>query len=247
LLLEYIDEVYKSVEKIKATQIKNIQEAATLIANSLLKEEDSVFHVFGCGHSHMAAEELFYRAGGLACVNPILPSELMLHEGALKSSYYERNEDIIKLIFDRYDLRQGECIIIVSHSGRNGAPIEAAIEAKRRGLKVVAITSKEYKQKTFSRHSSGKFLEDITDIVIDNCGHYGDAVLKIKKDTLEISFSPLSTVLNTIILNMIEAEIVSIMIKKNLVPPVFLSGNIEGAEEHNLKLIEKYKKRVKHL
>ncbi|MEW9083016.1 SIS domain-containing protein [Caldanaerobacter subterraneus] len=242
----YIEEIYKRIEKIKSTQLEKIKQAAHLITESLISE-DSVFHVFGCGHSHMAAEELFYRAGGLACVNAILPSELMLHEGALKSSYYERNEEIIKLIFDRYELRKGECIIIVSHSGRNGAPVEAAIDAKRRGLHVVALTSTEYKQKTFSRHSSGKFLEDVADIVIDNCGPYGDAVLTVEKEDIKISFSPLSTVLNTVILNMLEAEIITNMLEKNMSPPVFLSGNIEGAEEYNLKLIEKYRKRLRHL
>jgi len=246
LLYSYLDEVTKRIEKIRTTQVENIKKAAELIADSL-KKEDSVFHVFGCGHSHMAAEELFYRAGGLACVNPILSAELMLHEGALKSSHYERKEDIISLIFDRYDMREGECIIIVSHSGRNGAPVEAAYEAKRRGLKVIAVTSREYKGKTSSRHSSGNFLEDVADVVIDNCGNYADASLKIEKEGFNTSFAPLSTVLNTVILNMLVAEIISIMLEKGKVPPVFISGNVDDAEEHNLKLVERYRKRVKHL
>lgn len=246
MLMAYIEEVEKAVEKIRTTQVENIKKAAELIFESLTEKGDSVFHVFGCGHSHMAAEELFYRAGGLACVNPILPAELMLHEGALKSSYYEKNEEIIKMIFDRYDLRQGECIVVVSHSGRNGAPVEAAIEAKKRGLKVIAVTCREYKEKTFSRHSSGKFLQDVADVVIDNCGRYKDAALTLEKEGLEVPFAPLSTVLNTVILNMLTAEVVNLMVKNNVKPPVFLSGNIEGSMENNLKLIEKYKHRVRH-
>ena len=246
-MINYLKEVEAALDRIKATQIENIKKAAELIFESLKNKEDSVFHVFGCGHSHMAAEELFYRAGGLACVNPVLPAELMLHEGGLKSSFYEKKEEPIKFILDRYDLREGECLVIVSHSGRNGAPVEAAFEAKRRGLKVIAVTCREYKEKTTSKHSSGKFLQDVVDVVIDNCGNYGDAVLFAEKEGLDIPFAPLSTVLNTVILNMLIAELVELMLKNNITPPVFLSGNIDGATDYNLELIKKYRHRVRHL
>lgn len=241
---KYLFKIEQSLKYIINTQKSSIIEAADMIANSIIYRENAVIHVFGCGHSHIIAEELFYRAGGLACINPILSSEIMLHEGALKSSEMEKLNGLGSIILNRYDIKSGECIIIASHSGRNSVPIDVAIEAKNKGLNVIAITCIEYTQKVGSRHPSGKFLVDFADVVIDNGGMYGDASLNVNLGENQISFAPLSTILNVAIVNMIMIEVIDKIIKEGIVPPIFLSGNIDGSVENNLKLIKKYKSRI---
>ena len=123
----------------------------------------------------MLAEEPFYRAGGLACVYPILETDLMLHEGASKSSGYERLEGLGNLVVSNANLGKGDVLFVASNSGRNCAVIDAAVEAKKRGAITVAITSINHTTQVASRHSSGLNLYQVCDHVLDNGGELGDA------------------------------------------------------------------------
>ncbi|SMB97428.1 Uncharacterized protein, contains SIS (Sugar ISomerase) phosphosugar binding domain [Thermanaeromonas toyohensis ToBE] len=238
---EYLGRAINGLKQIKGTQAEKLKAAGRMVAECIAS--GGILHIFGCGHSHILAEEIFYRAGGLACVNPILDSGIMLHEGAVKASQLERLKGYGKIVLSRYHLQPGEIIIVVSHSGRNPVPIEVALEAKGLGLKVIAITALAYyHQHIKSRHSSGKHLAEVADLVIDNCGEIGDASLSLPGS--EIKIGPLSTILGAAIINAIIVEAAQELHQKGITPPIFLSGNLDGSKEHNLKLIQRYKGRI---
>lgn len=229
--------------EVAATQSEAVNRAAGLIAASVAA--GGVVHLFGCGHSQMLAEEVFYRAGGLACVNPILDAGLALSGGAAKSSQLERMEGYGRVALSQQDLRAGEVMIVISTSGRNPVPVDVALEARQRGLKVVALTSIAYSRAAKSRHSSGKVLCDVADVVIDTCGVPGDAVLDLPG--VAVKFSPVSTVIGAAVLNAIMARVVELLVEQGVEPPIFLSGNLDGADARNEALVEKYRARAGRL
>ena len=170
--VEYFENIQKIMSRIMTEQIDNIEKAARAVADTL--ENGGRVHAFGTGHSHMLAEEIFYRAGGLVNVNPILESGLMLHESASKSTALERLEGYGEIIFDFNNINEKDILFLFSNSGRNGVAIDLALIAKERGVRTVVITNMLHTMQGKSRHSSGKKLYEAGDIVIDNCGCIND-------------------------------------------------------------------------
>lgn len=164
LINSYFEQINDILSKVVETQLLQINQTSKIIANSIIN--DGWLYVFGSGHSHMVAEEFFYRAGGIVRVYPILDTALMLHEGAVKSSAIERLSGYAKNLLDDYPAKENDVIIIASNSGRNAVPIEMAIEAKSKNMKVIAITNLEHSKAVESRHKSGKRLFELADIVI---------------------------------------------------------------------------------
>jgi len=241
--LMYIENIEKLIQDIKENQIDVIQLCAKKIAESLANNQR--IHLFGTGHSHMFAEELFYRAGGLVNINPILEEGLMLHAGAMKSTYLERVEGYAKVIFNNHPLKKGDILIIASNSGRNAVTIEFASIAKEKGLFIIVLTSMKHTQSVGSRHKSGKLLYEFGDIVIDNKGCIGDASVELQG--LDRKVAPTSTVIGTMILNAIVAETVEIMVGKGVTPEIYASSNIDNGEAINNQYINKYKGEIHSL
>lgn len=242
LAKKYFEKINQSLSNITIEQIDNIGMAADLIADSL--EGDSLVHVFGGGHSHIIAEEVFFRAGGLVPINPILDSITMLHGGAVKSSTIEKQHGLGKVILDNYQLERGEVIVVISNSGINPLPIEVAIAAKEKGLKVITISAHIYFEKA-SRHESGKHLSDFADVAIDNMLPMGDSLIHDK--TIGIEMGPGSTIVGTFIINSLMLTVAEALYERGIQPPVFKSSNDEGGAAHNAQYIEDYRKRIKHL
>lgn len=205
-------------------------------------QEDGIVHVFGCGHSHLLAEELFYRAGGLAPISPILIEDLMLHKGAVRSSQLEKDDDFAEVVMANMTIQPKDVVIVVSTSGRNPVPIDVAERARRKGAFVIGITSPRYAKSQPSRHKSGKFLYQSVDLVIDNHIEIGDTLME--HPSLDVPFGSGSTVIGTAIVNGIMVETINIMVDKGINPPVLKSGNVDGAEEHNRRLVTHYKGRI---
>lgn len=237
LYFQKLKELINTVEKAES---ENLTTAAIKIAQCI--QRDGIVHVFGCGHSHMLGEELFYRAGGLASINPILIEDLMLHKGAVRSSQFEQKNDFAEEFLGDLKILPEDVVIVVSTSGRNPVPIDVAEFAKKQGAFVIAITSLVYSKSVSSRHTSGNFLSDAADLAIDNHIRIGDALME--HELLDVSFGSGSTVIGTAIVNGIMVESVKVMIENNFSPPIFKSSNADGAEEHNRKLINKYKGRI---
>jgi uncharacterized phosphosugar-binding protein len=240
MLTSYFQKIEERLHFVLKNETEQMLKAAEKVAESIQK--GGIIQLFGCGHSHILTEEVFYRAGGLVPIKPIFVEPLMLHEGAFRSSQLERKNDYAKGFMNEQDIQPNDVFIVISTSGRNPVPIDVAQYAKEKGAFVMGITSIEYSQSQPSRHHSGKHLFDSVDLVINNYSVKGDAILTYEK--VKVPFAPTSTVIGAAILNSIFAEAIRIMADAGFEPPVFLSGNIEGADQHNENLIKKYKERI---
>ena len=238
----YASDVLGLAQEAAESEYEQIKEVANVVFNSL--KDGGVLHVFGCGHSHMLMEECFYRAGGIAPINPLFETSTMLHEGAIKSSLIERMSGYARHVLDNYETKPGEVLLVFSQSGINSFPIEMAIEAREKGLITVAFTSMNYRNAK-SRHPTGEKLCDVVDYVINNHSPYGDAMVPYEKSGVRAV--PSSTILSMILLNMLISEIIECYEKAGLTPPTFVSGNTEGGMERNKVFLEEYKARVKAL
>ena len=240
---EYLKNIYALLEKLEKTQENTIDQVASVCAEAI--SHGGLLYFFGTGHSHMICEEPFYRAGGLACVYPILETDLMLHEGASKSSGYERLEGLGNIVIANTGLGKGDILFIASNSGRNCAVIDAALEAKKRGAITVAITSMNHTTQVSSRHSSGLNLYQVCDFVLDNGGVAGDASVQLPG--LSQNIAPTSSVIDLTLVNLIMVNIVERMLEKGMNPPLFMSSNSDGGDKANKSVLEVYRERIPSL
>jgi uncharacterized phosphosugar-binding protein len=191
-------------------------------------------YVFGTGHSHLLALELHYRAGGPAFVVPILDESLMLHEGAIASTARERESGAAAAAFARYPIRSRDVVIVISNSGVNAAPVEAARIARVAGAKVIALTSRAYSEASAKGRPT---LAGTADIVLDNGLPPGDALVALPGTDLKAG--PGSTALGAALLHALFAEAAA-RLAADGPPPIFLSANMPGAAENNRDLVERY-------
>lgn len=205
----------------------NIKQAAQAIAQSIMDERD--FMTFGSGHSELVAREAMWRAGGLGCAMTIIDPS---------GGDVERLEGAAALIFGHYQLRAGSSIIIISNSGINPVPIEAAQLCKKAGLTVIAITALTHSQAVDSRHKSGQKLYQLADIVIDTHTPRGDSAILLEESDLKVGAT--STLSGIFIMQSIIVEAAQIMQSKAYAPPVVVSANVPEGDTHNLAIKERY-------
>ena len=220
----------------------NIEAAAEIMAGCIA--DGGVVHVFGSGHSHMMAEEVFYRAGGLFAFNAMLDVNLTSF-GTLKAGMVERTEGYAKVITVSFDVRPGEVVVVVSNSGINAVPIDLAIEARNIGARVIAVTSAANYASAASRHSSGKKLAEVADLTVDSRVPVGDAILSL--DGLPAPVAASSTVLGAALMNAMVAQTAAELLAMGHQPPVIVSMNVPGGDEHNARLTEQYRPRLQLL
>jgi uncharacterized phosphosugar-binding protein len=237
----FLSKVEEIIEDVERTQSENIRKAAEIVADTIKK--DGIVYTFGTGHSHCVAEEIIYRAGGLAPVDAILEPSLTGTTDVVKSEQMERIEGISKTIVEHRRMKDTDCIIIISNSGRNAAPIEMALECKKRGIPVIAVTSLAYSMRVNPRHSCGKRLCEVADIVIDNCGVFGDAAVKLENH--DIPMGSTSNIVGNCIMHCIIIEAADMLLQKGITPPVFISGNLDNCREINQELLNRYWGRIK--
>ncbi len=239
---EYAARLDQVQREIWQQESEKIETAGGMLANSL--RAGGMLYVFGCGHSHIIEEELFYRAGGLGAVCPIFETSSMLHEGAAKSSRIERMSGYAPLVMERYPMGPEDCFLAVSSSGINPFIIEMAQLARERGTRVIGISSFQYRDRP-SRHSEGLHLPDVCDLCIDNHVPLGDASVEVCDDGTKAG--PVSTVASVAIANAIVLSACQQLREQGGDPEVFRSGNCPGGDEYNARLIEKYSGRVRSL
>ena len=215
---------------------EKIEEAAQYCANSVSKER--VIHVFGCGHSQMFAMEVFYRAGGIVPVNALLVPHLALFPKAKLSTIQERVEGFSNEYLALQNTSPDDTMIIVSVSGRNAAVVDMALAAREVGMKVIAMTSMKFSDAVTSRHSSGKMLKDVADVVIDIKCVEGDAVLSL--EGMEPKFNGTSTILGMTVIDCITARTVELCMEKGKTAPIYVSSNLDRGDAINKELIKKY-------
>ena len=231
---EYLDKITRLLAQIEADETDVMARASDAVADVICR--DGVVHVFGCGHSHLPALDTFYRAGGLACVSPVLDEDLMLHDGAAKSSRMEKMSGIAAEVFRRHDIKPDDVMVVISASGKNAAPVEMLRAVKAAGVATVAISSSAYR-------AHGAVLLDEADISIDCKVPHGDAVI----DVGDMKMGGLSTYASLFILNSVLIEGAKKALARGVVPPIYTSGNVEGGTAKNVALEERYFGRIKRL
>ena len=231
---DYLDQIAGILSRIEVEESVALDRATDAVADVVCR--DGIVHVFGCGHSHLAALDTFYRAGGLACVSPVLDEDLMLHDGAAKSSRMEKMSGIAAEVYRRHDVKAGDLFVVISASGKNAAPVEMLRAAKAAGVKTVAISSSAYRV-------HGAVLLDEADIPIDCKVPHGDAVI----DVGAAKMGGLSTYASLFILNSILIEGAKKAVARGVTPPIYVSGNVEGGTARNVALEKRYFGRVKRL
>ena len=230
----YLDAIVALLGRIEAEEASKLAEAAEAVADVICR--DGLIYTFGCGHSHLPTLDTFYRAGGLACVSPILDEDLMLHDGAAKSSRMEKMPGIAAEAFRRHNVTTNDLLVVISASGKNAAPVEMCECAKKAGVKLITISSSAYVE-------HGAKLLALGDIAIDCKVPYGDAVI----DVGEAKMGGLSTYASLFILNAILIEGAKNALAKGTRPPIYMSGNVEGGTAKNIALEERYFARIKRL
>ena len=235
---DFFNIVSKQLQNQFDEEEKNINIAANYCAESVVKNR--VIHVFGCGHSQMFAMEVFYRAGGLVPVNALLIPHLALFPKAKLSTLQERVEGFSNEYLKLENISKDDTMIIVSISGRNAAVIDMALEAQKIGMKVIALTSLRFSNNVASRHSSGKLLKDVADVVIDIKCIEGDACLSMEGMTDK--FCGTSTVLGMTVIQSIIARTIELSLEKGTIPSVYVSSNLDRGDDINKEYIKNYSK-----
>jgi len=241
-------EVSALLTRIVAEEQQTIARAAAVLADVVAR--DRLIYVFGTGgHSYIGAEEMFYRAGGLACVCPVFDPGLSLSFGGRRSTAIERLPGYAPRALAGYPISSQDALVIVNAYGINAATIDAALWARERGVPTVGVTSPAFSRATPpdhpARHPSRQNLCDLVDHVIDTKMPPGDAVLVF--DDLQPPVGPTSTILNAFALQSVAAATVETLLGRGVLPPVWMSGNVPGGDEANRHLFERYAPRVRWL
>jgi uncharacterized phosphosugar-binding protein len=238
----YFIAAQQQLDKAFETQTAAVLQAAQWLGEALVN--DRWLYAFGTGHSHMLAEEIFYRAGGLAHACPILDDLLMLHKEAVDATYLERKEGYAAGLLAHYPVESGDILLVASNSGRNAVPIELAMLGRERGMKVITITNHAQMNAWPSRHSSGKHLAEVGDLAIDNCGIEGDAAISVAG--MPSAIGPTSSITGLFLLNAIIVQAIEYAVAAGKPPEIYISSNTNG-DPHNNLLLEKYRSRIRHL
>ncbi|NLJ25683.1 MAG: SIS domain-containing protein [Firmicutes bacterium] len=244
----YLETIVSVLERIEEEQQESIDKAATILADAVA--ENKLINVIGPGgHSNLAAEEVLWRAGGLAPVNPILDPGTILMFGAKRSNYIERSPGYAKAVLQSYGVNEGDVLIIVNAYGINSMTIDCALYCKELGIASIGITSTSFAQNVPkdapSRHPSGKNLHELVDVFVDNYLPLGDAVVEVKG--LAQKMGPTSTYCNAFAINLLMIRTAEKLIELGIQPPVWTSANLPEGDRLNKEYEEKYFPRVKHL
>jgi uncharacterized phosphosugar-binding protein len=242
--MNYLDAVIHLLQEVRETQSEAIEQAAQVIAQAI--QADHLVYVFGAGHAGILAQELFYRAGGLVPISPILPPGLTTDVRPITlTSRLERLPDFGSQVIAETPIEKGDVLIVHSVSGRNAAAVEVAQGGKERGAFVIALTSLEYSRSVQPRKPEMKRLFEVADLGLDNRAPIGDALVEVPG--MQQRVAPSSTVTGAAILNSVVARAVGLIHEQSGDAPVFMSANLDGGDEFNQRWLEHYSGRLTYL
>ncbi|WP_225834091.1 SIS domain-containing protein [Streptomyces sp. NK08204] len=238
----FFDAAIGLLQRVREEEAEAIAAAGGLLADTVAA--GGRLFAFGAGHSSLAAQDVVYRAGGLALMNLLaVPGVVGVDvTPATLGSALERVDGLASAVLDTSPLRAGDALVIISLSGRNALPVEMAVHARALGVRVIGVTSVAYAAQTSSRHASGTFLKDHCDVVLDSKIAVGDAELTL--DTIPAPFAPASTVVTTALMQAVLATTAAVLADRGIEPPLLRSGNVDGGHEWNGRVMEEYADRI---
>ncbi len=244
----YYAKILANLEQVNQSQSENIRKAGALMADAIA--EDRLIHVYGGGgHTTLCMGEMFFRAGGLANIDPVMETGLSVFNQAGKYLELERTVNYGSAIMKYADLQPGDLLIIFHNIGINPATIDAAMEAKKCGAKIIAVSSSFWQEQMpadhFIRHPNGTNLFDYADVCIDDYNPVGDASVIVPGT--ETPIAPVSNIIDFYIAHLLEIECVHQCVERGITPPLWTSANTPGGDEKNAALLKKYRPRVKML
>ena len=224
-----------------------LDEAAKAMADAIAA--GGVIQAFGTGHSEAFAMEIAGRAGGLIPTSKIALRDLVLHGNrdvsaldSLEGSVLERDTGVAEELFNLSLVDPRDIFIIASNSGVNGSIVGLALAARERGHKVIAVTSIEHTNAVETKHPSGMRLSEIADIVMDNRAPYGDTTLQVSGGG---GVGAVSSITSAYIAQLLTIETVQCLVRAGKKPPIYISANIPGGDEHNTALVGQYVGRLR--
>jgi uncharacterized phosphosugar-binding protein len=244
----YLDSIISILAHIEEKGETSIDKAAQILAEAV--KNDRLIHVIGTGgHSNLAAEEVLWRAGGLAAVNPMLDAGTNLIHGAKRSNFVERTPGYARAVLDSYGVGVDDVLIIINAYGINAMTIDCALECKKRGATSIGITSTAFGRHVPAnspiRHPSGKNLYELVDVFIDCCLPLGDSVVDVAG--ISQKMGPTSTYANAFAVNLLMIRTAEKLLEMGVKPPVWTSGNLPEGDRLNQEYEKRYFPRVKHL
>ncbi|MFF0160038.1 SIS domain-containing protein [Streptomyces sp. NPDC005263] len=239
---QFLDAAIDLLRRVRDEEASSVEAAGNLLADTVAS--GGRLFAFGAGHSSLAAQDVVYRAGGLALMNLLaVPGVVGVDVmPATLGSALERVDGLASAALECSPLRAGDALVIISLSGRNALPVEMAMAARALGVRVIGVTSVAYASQTGSRHSSGTYLKDHCDVVLDSKIAVGDAELTL--DTVPAPFAPASTVVTAAILQAVMATAAGALTDRGIEPPLLRSGNVDGGHEWNRRVFEEYAERI---
>ncbi|GAB1329061.1 SIS domain-containing protein [Streptomyces sennicomposti] len=239
---QFFDAAIGLLQRVRDEEADAITAAGTLLADTVA--DGGRLFAFGAGHSSLAAQDVVYRAGGLALMNLLaVPGAVGVDVmPATLGSALERVDGLAAAVLDSSPIRSGDALVIVSLSGRNALPVEMALNARALGIRVIGVTSVAYATQTTSRHVSGTYLKDHCDIVLDSKIAVGDAELTL--DTVPAPFAPASTVVTSALMQAMVATAAGALADRGIEPPLLRSGNVDGGHDWNARVFDQYADRI---
>ncbi|MBH1936006.1 SIS domain-containing protein [Streptomyces sp. AV19] len=239
---QFFDAAIGLLGRVRDEEAEHIAAAGAMLADTVAA--GGRLFVFGAGHSSLPAQDVVYRAGGLALMNLLaVPGTVGVDiTPATLGSALERVDGLAGAVLDTSPVQAGDVLIVVSLSGRNSLPVEMALNARALGLKVVGVTSLAYAERTKSRHVSGTFLKDHCDVVIDSKVGIGDA--ELTAEGVAAPFAPASTVVTSAVMQAVVASAAGELAERGIEPPMLRSGNVDGGHEWNGRVLREYGERI---
>ncbi len=243
----YLAQVAPRLERLaREIDAGSLDAACDLVVESL--RAGGVVQAFGTGHSEAFAMEIAGRAGGLIPTNRIALRDVVLHGSrdvsVLGGATLERDASVVDELFDVSLVNPADVFIIASNSGVNGSVVGMALLAKQRGHKVIAVTSLEHTAAVSPKHPSGKRLSEVADVVIDTLAPYGDTTLSIGEG---IGVGAVSSITAAFIAQVLTIMVAERLAESGATPPIYISANIPGGDEHNHALEDRYRGRIRRL
>jgi uncharacterized phosphosugar-binding protein len=245
---DYLSRVHALMKSIHTEEAGPLDRAAERLADQVAA--DRLIHVYGPGgHSNLASQEIFFRAGGLMHIAAILDEGTLLSGGAMRSMAVERLPGYGRLVIADRGLGADDVLILVNAYGINSALIDAALEARERGAFTIGVSSRKHASETspdhVARHPSKQNLHDVVDIAIDTKVPIGDALMRL--EGLGEPMGASSTFANAFTLNSLVMRCVAKLLERGIEPPVWRSGNAPGGDEANNRFLGQFRHRVRTL